>query len=649
MTREKKVKRVKTQNDVSSPMPNLNVDYFQVEEQEARSRDSKEDECLFREACAEIQRNMKKIYEAKQRGKCQEEVEDLRIRTSFLFLQLKKLNRLDKHRLKAARDAVSEKKQKVDNFHLQLQNMTYEVMHLQKEVTKCMEFRSKDEEIDVVPVEQYCRETGQTADDPHQLTLGRLHWELEQRKQLAKKVDELESCRQGFQKEIEKKKQCIDNLQPTLLSILEATRPLHQELGLPLQAQAVEHSQAQALPQPLYVLYVQCHAYRHAHGDSFEVSVEGSAEEALPDLVDDKQEEESAGESDQEEPSTAKRHHRRSSRGASSRAKLLQKHPLGVCLTFHWRGHTLRLLFWYAVQLHVVTVEPHVQSPSGGSSSVLCASSLLDNLFDEADSGCNSPNPATHYQLQKHGVSESLQELGKAYKWAQWLAGLDFLSGHGQRRKPQASCTFLEQALDAIQSRFSARVALHQQLQSLERGTVPVPATAASQFPAKVVSVLKQWTQVTREEVAQNHPGYKEAEGLGLIGEGHFAFVVHVQRGSAHLRGYVLVPGNYPKVPPLFLLSLRWQEERTSRDDDTLKELERELNLEWELTESLLSIQLQQLLVGLDVLLEASADASLHCPREFAHDKVLARPVRGRSRSHPYKFLPQLGLFTHRL
>ena len=32
-------------------------------------------------------------------------------------------------------------KQKIDQQHLQLQNLLYEVMHLQKEITKCLEFK----------------------------------------------------------------------------------------------------------------------------------------------------------------------------------------------------------------------------------------------------------------------------------------------------------------------------------------------------------------------------------------------------------------------------------------------------------------------------------------------------------------------------
>ena len=46
-------------------------------------------------------------------------------------------------------------KQKVDSYHLQLQNLLYEVMYLQKEINRCLEFRSKDEEIDLIPLKQF--------------------------------------------------------------------------------------------------------------------------------------------------------------------------------------------------------------------------------------------------------------------------------------------------------------------------------------------------------------------------------------------------------------------------------------------------------------------------------------------------------------
>ena len=46
---------------------------------------------------------------------------------SLLFVTLKKLNRLEKLRIKRSRDATNQSKQGVDSFNLQLQNLLYEV------------------------------------------------------------------------------------------------------------------------------------------------------------------------------------------------------------------------------------------------------------------------------------------------------------------------------------------------------------------------------------------------------------------------------------------------------------------------------------------------------------------------------------------
>ena len=44
-------------------------------------------------------------------------------------------------RLKKNRDSTNQAKQSMDSFNLQLQNLLYEVLHLKKEVTKCINFK----------------------------------------------------------------------------------------------------------------------------------------------------------------------------------------------------------------------------------------------------------------------------------------------------------------------------------------------------------------------------------------------------------------------------------------------------------------------------------------------------------------------------
>ena len=106
-------------------------------------RDPGRDYELYKYTCQELQRLMAEIQDLKSRGgkDVAIEIEDRRIQSCVHFMTLKKLNRLAHIRLKKGRDQTHEAKQKVDAYHLQLQNLLYEVMHLQKEITKCLEFK----------------------------------------------------------------------------------------------------------------------------------------------------------------------------------------------------------------------------------------------------------------------------------------------------------------------------------------------------------------------------------------------------------------------------------------------------------------------------------------------------------------------------
>lgn len=155
-------------------------DIQNLEMAQAAKRTPEEDAAAFSETCNKIRSWLDKMLEVKLKKGSKTEVADLRVKSSLEFLSLKKLNRLDKFRTKAARDATSEAKQKVDGLHLQLQNLKYELGHLQKEITKCQQFKSKHEDIDLVPVEDFYREApeeiakvDETMENEHQQQLAR--------------------------------------------------------------------------------------------------------------------------------------------------------------------------------------------------------------------------------------------------------------------------------------------------------------------------------------------------------------------------------------------------------------------------------------------------------------------------------------------
>lgn len=82
------------------------------------------------------------------------------------FAALKKLNRLEKFRTKAVRDALHKEKLRTDSTMLQLQNLLYELSYLKKEIAKCFQFRSLDEEIDLIPTEQFFKEAPASISKP---------------------------------------------------------------------------------------------------------------------------------------------------------------------------------------------------------------------------------------------------------------------------------------------------------------------------------------------------------------------------------------------------------------------------------------------------------------------------------------------------
>jgi THO complex subunit 5 len=669
---------------------------IEFEEAEASARDPEKDVVLFRKTCDDIRKLMEQIAElkAKNAGVNSEqilaEITENRVQASLLFVVLKKLNRLEKFRTKMSRDTLNREKQQVDSYHLQLQNLLYEILHLKKEVTKCLQFKSKDEEIDLVPVEEFYKEAPEslsrpdvTQHDTHQLKLARLEWELEQRKQLAVMCQKLQAAKETVAKEIQSKRERLDNLTPRLKSILEVTRPLQDYLGLPLDKIRRQHQAAYHLPKPLYVLYVQADAYREACDPLLTVAVSGDEEEAksLKQSLDDSAAPDES-DSDQEDcGDRQKRHHRKLSRTdrlEERKKRLLLRHPLTVDITIKLKdGNSLLLSFHYLVHLHVVTVKTRVtliQAVHGVSAGDLIAPhNILTALFPH-DLGLDSPNVANHYQLQSVGLEDfasHITELGIPFIWAQRVAGLDFmgaraaeLMGSAQDSNKDTSATVeaqttvsqasVESVMRAIRHRLKARIALCRQVQALEAGLVSVPHAIRSNFPAKICTTLSSWHPISWNDFchAPHTQALVQAES---VSRGDSFYRTVLARGTAKLMAHICVKCDYPRTPTVFCLQLNWHGEHDAGNNDAIRDMERELNVHWmELVDgvgwgnTLLAAQLLRMMACLDVFLESAGSVGV-APPEFPRDKIFFQPVRGRNRSRPYKYLRVAGgIFTHR-
>ncbi|XP_043470764.1 THO complex subunit 5 homolog [Leptopilina heterotoma] len=632
------------------------------EEKEAVERYSEKDSETFLNICDEIRKSMTKIAELKTSNdaKAKEEISELQIKTSLAFIELKKLNRMEKFRTKFARDSLASAKSNVDSRHLHLQNLLYEVMHLKKEVMKCLQFKSKDEMIELVSEEEFYREAPETISRPeitkkdeHQLKLARLEWELTQRKQLSSLCDELSDSKKGVASSIEQKQARLDNLAPQLRTILDSSKPLQESLGLPLDKIRQEHKMAALLSSPLYVLYAKTSAYRDAYDSSLTVTIEGDEDEAQRTNNQERPQEsdsdaENAGENVIEEaPVHKKRHHRMSkeARLEDKKSKLLQRHPLSVKLIINFSKDTkLTLQFYYLTILKVITVESNLENVDiGGVSAgdMLISESILRELYSK-DTGLESPNPANHYQLERHrlGAFHSLG-LGYPYKWAQRMAGIYFDAPDVQEQRANVTSQQLahdniENVLREVKRRVKARLALCTEIQQLESGNLQIIPETTDPMPTKINTYLHKFVTMSWRSYC-NNPETPLFCREGLVNSVDFFYEAVFRRDSNELVARIAIKPDYPKVTPVFSISMNSMNLTSA---DVIRDMEREINVMWEKPPTL-TAQIQRLRACFDIFLETEG--------RVTREKIFFYSVKGRTRARPYKYVPLGGgIFTHR-
>uniref|UniRef100_A0A8B9JDU3 THO complex 5 n=1 Tax=Astyanax mexicanus TaxID=7994 RepID=A0A8B9JDU3_ASTMX len=653
------------------------------EEVELEGRDPEQDYVLYKSTCDSLAKLMAEIQELKANGAKEgsEEVEEKLRQGCVHFITLKKLNRLAHMRLKKGRDQTHEAKQKVDVLHLQLQNLLYEVMHLQKEIGKCLEFKSQHEEIELVSVDDFLRDAPAeisrphlTKDDPHQLTLARLDWELEQRKRLAEQYKSSLCSKEKILKGIELKKEYLGSLQPGLHAIMQASLPVQEYLSMPFERVQKQAEVARHLPPPLYVLFVQANAYGQACDKNLSVSISGDVDEAkaLSRPPEDSQDDESDSDAEEEQQNTKRRRATVGVQLDDKRKEMLKRHPLSLCidlkckafLHLHFLVHVLHLFFYYLMNLNILTVKTKVSASADLSGAVsagelLNSESLLNCLY-ASDHGQETPNPANRYQFDKVGIitfADYVSQLGHPYNWVQCLGGLQFSSDRPQAEGAcsSLSASHMEATMKLLRGRLQSRLALHKQFGSLEHSIVPVSSECQHLFPAKVVSRLARWTMMSHQDFLELHFVQHVAKA-GLVKETDLFFMAIVERGTARLQAAVVLNPRYPEITPLFSLSLLWKGERSGRSDDNLRAMESEVNVFRSELQGprpglqLLTNQIQRLCVCLDVYLETESQVcdGSEGPREFPREKMCLRTARGPNRLKPFKYNHPQGFFSHR-
>ncbi|XP_017770927.1 PREDICTED: THO complex subunit 5 homolog [Nicrophorus vespilloides] len=662
----------------SKKKPNKNSDFdasgdiykkaVSFEEKEATQRSAEKDAGLYLQTCSDIRQLLADIYKEKCEEKENKSLIMLKRKEACLkIVLLKKLNRLEKVRMSMAREQLNQEKQKLDSINLQFQNLLYELAHLCSEFEKCRQYKSKDEDIQLISTEEFLKVAPeevvgkftevQTADNNlrHELHLAMLEHELQQRIKLSKLCDTLDNEKRLLGKDIVNRKEKLDALGPTLSNIIEATKPLQELLGLPLEKTRNEHKMASLLPDELYLLYYNGEGYK-VIDSRIAIEIVGDQEEAQQfnasrlNIVEDSD----ADSLEEPEPMEGKkRRHRKASlidKMEEKKRKILEPHPLSIEITMDVPngGPQLKIKFLYRVQLKIITVTSNVEIPSkitgNCAKEVLSGEGILNEIFD-GDTGKESPNSKNQYQLDKVnlGTFESLiQKIGFAYGWAHKLCGLEFMKKPGCKLTNKVSPSYVESVLRSLRSRLDARYALAEQLQQLEQNFIPMIPSEV-EHPKTATSVLTKFAPMSFARFCTETPNSVKLVEEEMASANDLFYSATVIRHKSILSASIVIKNTYPIRAPLFLLTVKSNGDHSATNSDDIRDMERALNLGWQTDEKsagwLLAVQLRYLCSFFDVYLESVESSSITASGATpTQSTVFFRSVCARNRRRPFKY-----------
>lgn len=551
---------------------------------------------------------------------------------------------------------LAREKLNVDSNRLKLQNLIYEADHLKKEINKCISFKSEDEDIELVSMEEFVENAPESSreskvlDDKHLLRMARLEFELQQRKEYALQCKELEKNKEDIAQKIVSVRENLDSLEPCLLNVCKATRPIQKILDMPFEMEWEIQKIVRLLPQPLYMAYTKLCAYSEVIDRQLVVSIDGNEDEAQQlelerkqskdeDMADDNEDSENETEdNDFEESDNRRKIQRRQSRIESmnqKREKLFAHHPLSVQfqLKSKKQKEILSVTLIYLPQMGIVTVQgkfniDNTQSVAAGD--IITQDRILSSLYD-GDMGQESPNPKTSYQLQSlqmnpEDLHKTLDEkkLGKPYKWAQRLCGISYSSKLNIDESYKLCEETVPQLIRQMRKRVNARMKLYHQIQSLEIGKIVMSGNV------RISSILQQFVSLSFAEYSAISCTKKFID-MEIVGPNDLFYRAIVTRGSAKLECYIAVPADYP----IFALELSYEKKYNADNSSHIREIEGFVNsIKVDKLDNILSLQLQRAMASLDVFLET--ESIQHQDGEFQQEKNFSCSFKGRERSRPY-------------
>ncbi|CAF4464403.1 unnamed protein product [Rotaria sp. Silwood2] len=266
--------------------------------------------------------------------------------------KLRSLNRIGRTRIQKARELTAEHRNRLDDQTLEQQNLLYELSHINKEIARCEEFKSKDQQLELVSLEDFYANAPAdltdpkiTENDPHRLHLFQLDWELIQREKLHDDCKALQTEISDLKKQIVRRRKRLRSLRPKLKQVVKSTDPVRRYIESQFDdtnnfSQSINNPSIAKLPDPLYVLYSLVLAYQQCDGRHISCQIDSKDDSSTNNTINDTNSDGIYTNGDLQYQS------------------LLRQHPLNVKVTLIISpDHTGELIFSYLTQLNIVTVQ----------------------------------------------------------------------------------------------------------------------------------------------------------------------------------------------------------------------------------------------------------------------------------------------------
>ncbi|OAD03031.1 hypothetical protein MUCCIDRAFT_156037 [Mucor lusitanicus CBS 277.49] len=115
-----------------------------------------------------------------------------------------------------------------------LHDVMYEKRHILEEIVQCRKFRSVYQDVELIPLDEFKAKAGpeylENSDNPHQLFINRLKYELVVRAALKEQQEELQLKRTQLIKENRKAQKKVDQYDKLLDDFVQSAAPLEEAL-----------------------------------------------------------------------------------------------------------------------------------------------------------------------------------------------------------------------------------------------------------------------------------------------------------------------------------------------------------------------------------------------------------------------------------